>query len=51
MDISFEQNKYGTVTVAVQCSGCTNYVYRSEQAQFEVPHSEIQVKLDWQLNW
>ena len=22
-----------------------------EQAQLEVPHSEIQVELDWQLNW
>ena len=25
--------------------------YINKQAQLEVPHSEIQVELDWQLNW
>ena len=28
-----------------------NYAKISKQAQLEVPHSEIQVELDWQPNW
>ena len=27
------------------------FVRKGQQAQFEVPHSEIQIKLDGQLNW